>query len=112
MSRRDAISLRMALTILKLVMGRDGGDHDSTENLVVYVPVQMFHQLPVGESDVCLQDHKGDLCGRTESVPASQAPVRQAAALRLLLCNLLAVQCMEHGGCGGRFRLFFLAEQA
>ena len=25
MSRRDAISLRMALTILKLVMGRDGG---------------------------------------------------------------------------------------
>ena len=33
---------------------------------------------------------------------------RQAAALRLLLCNLLAVQCMEHGGCGGRFRLSFL----
>ena len=23
-----------------------------TENLVVYVPVQMFHQLPVGESGV------------------------------------------------------------
>ncbi len=38
----------------------------------MYVPVQMFHRLPVGESGVCLQDHKGDLCGRTESVPASQ----------------------------------------
>ena len=28
------------------------GSHDSTEHLVVYVPVQMFHQLPVGESGV------------------------------------------------------------
>ena len=54
------------------------GNHNSTENLVVYVPVQMFHQLPVGESGVCLQDHKGDLCGRTEYVPAAQASVRQA----------------------------------
>ncbi len=78
MSRRDAISLRIAQTILKLVMGRDGGGHDSTEHLVVYVPVQIFHQQPVGESGVCLQDHKGDLCGRTEYTPAAQAPVRQA----------------------------------
>ena len=58
-------------------MGRDGGGHDSTEHLVVYVPVQMLHQLPVGESGVCLQEHKGDLCGRTEYVPAAQVPVRQ-----------------------------------
>ena len=63
---------------LEVGYGKGRGDHDSTENLVVYVPVQMFHQLPVGESGVCLQDHKGDLCGRTESVPASQAPGRQA----------------------------------
>ena len=59
-------------------MGRDGGGHDSTEHLVVYVPVQIFHQLPVGESGVCLQDHKGDLCGRAEYVPTTQVPVRQA----------------------------------
>ena len=52
--------------------------HDSTEHLVVYVPVQIFHQLPVGESGVCLQDHKGDLCGRAEYVPTTQVPVRQA----------------------------------
>jgi len=63
---------------LEVGYGKGRGNHNSTENLVVYVPVQMFHQLPVGESGVCLQDHKGDLCGRTESVPASQAPVRQA----------------------------------
>ena len=50
---------------------------DSTENLVVHVPVQMFHQLPVGESGVCLQDHKDDLCGRTEYVPAAQTLFRQ-----------------------------------
>ena len=63
---------------LEVGYGKGRGDHDSTENLVMYVPVQMFHQLPVGESGVCLQDHKGDLCGRTEYVPAAQAPVRQA----------------------------------
>ena len=63
---------------LEVGYGKGRGDHNSTENLVVYVPVQMFHQLPVGESGVCLQDHKGDLCGRTEYVPAAQASVRQA----------------------------------
>ena len=29
--------------------------HDSAEHLVVYVAVEMFHQLPVGESGVCLR---------------------------------------------------------
>ena len=51
---------------LEVGYGKGRGDHDSTENLVVYVTVQTFHQLPVGESGVCLQDHKGELCGRTE----------------------------------------------
>ena len=37
--------------------GKGRGNHNSTENLVVYVPVQMFHQLPVVESGVFLQDH-------------------------------------------------------
>ena len=32
---------------------------------------------PVGESGVCLQDHKDDLCGRTEYVPAAQTLFRQ-----------------------------------
>ena len=52
-----------------------------TENLVMYVTVQMFHQLPVGEAGVCLQHHKGDLCTRTEYVPAAQASLRQACRL-------------------------------
>ena len=47
-----------------LVVGYGKGRiyHDPAEHLVVYVAVQMFHQLSVGESGVCLQDHKDDLC--------------------------------------------------
>ena len=67
-------------------------------------PVQMFHQLPVGESGVCLQDHKGDLCGRTESVPASQAPVRQAGGFchtfkrkdRMKLAKLTLIKTLRY----------------
>ena len=40
---------------LEVGYGKGRGNHNSTENLVVYVPVQMFHQLPVGESGVCLR---------------------------------------------------------
>ena len=36
-------------------MGKDGVYHDSTEHLVVYVAVEMFHQLSVGEPGVGLQ---------------------------------------------------------
>ena len=32
--------------------GRDSQGHISNYQLSVYVPVQMFHQLPVGESGV------------------------------------------------------------
>ena len=77
MSRREAISLRMTLTILKLGYGKRRIYHDSTEHLVVYIPVEMFHQLPVGESGVGLQDHKGDLCTRTENIPATKTLLRQ-----------------------------------
>ena len=52
---------------------------------VVYVPVQMFHQLPVRESGVCLQDHKGNLCAGTEYIPAPQMLVRQAHSLCYML---------------------------
>ena len=55
--------------------------HDPAEHLVVYVPVQMFHQLPVRESGVCLQNHEGNLCRRSEDVPASQSLVRQTHSL-------------------------------
>ena len=41
----------------------------------------MFHQLPVRESGVCLQDHEGDLHRRTEDVPASQSLFRKAHGL-------------------------------
>lgn len=43
-----------------LVVGYGKGRiyHDSAEHLVVYVAVQMFHQLPVGESSVGLQSYK------------------------------------------------------
>ena len=66
-----------------LVVGYGEGRiyHDPAEHLVVYVPVQMFHQLPVRESGVCLQDHEGDLCAGTEYVPAAQTLVRQAHSL-------------------------------
>ena len=52
--------------------------HDSAEHLLMYVPVKMFHQLPVRESGVRLQDHKGGLRRRTEDVPASHSLFRQA----------------------------------
>ena len=57
-----------------LVVGYGKGRiyHDSAEHLVVYVPVEMFHLLPVRESGVCLQNHKGDLYGRTEYVPSAR----------------------------------------
>ena len=63
-----------------LVVGHGKGRvyHDSAEHLVVYVAVQMFHQLFVGESGVCLQDHEGNLCRRAEDVPASQSLFQQA----------------------------------
>ena len=54
--------------------------HDSAEHLVVYVAVKMFHQLFVGESGVCLQDHEGNLRRRAEDVPASQPLLRQACS--------------------------------
>ena len=49
-----------------------------TEYLVVEVAVEMFHQLPVGESGVGFQDHKGNLCQRAKNVPASKTLFRQA----------------------------------
>ena len=66
-----------------LVVGYGEGRiyHDPAEHLVVYVPVQMFHQMPVRESGVCLQDHEGDFCAGTEYVPAAQTLVRQAHSL-------------------------------
>ena len=66
-----------------LVVGYGKGRiyHNPAEHLVVYVPVKMFHQLPVRESGVRLQDHKGDLRRRTEDVPASQSLFRQAHGL-------------------------------
>ena len=47
-----------------LVVGYGKGRiyHDSAKQLIVYVAVKMFHQLPVGESSVGLQDHEGNLC--------------------------------------------------
>ena len=59
-------------------MGKDGVYHDSTEHLVVYVAVEMFHQLSVGESGIRLQDHEGNLRRRAEDIPASQSLFRQA----------------------------------
>ena len=59
-------------------MGKDGVYHDSTEHLVVYVAVEMFHQLSVGEPGVGLQDHKSYLCTKTENVPETQTLFRQA----------------------------------
>ena len=50
-------------------------------HLVVYVHVKMFHQLSVGEAGVGFQGHEGDLCRRTEDVPASQSLFRQAHSL-------------------------------
>ena len=70
-----------------LVVGYGEGRiyHNPAEHLVVYVPVQMFHQLPVRESGVCLQDHKGNLCAGTEYIPAPQMLVRQAHSLCYML---------------------------
>ncbi len=67
-----------------LVVGYGKGRiyHDSAEHLVVYVPVQMFHQLPVRESGVCLQDHEGNLRRRTEDIPASPMWFRQTCGFR------------------------------
>ena len=59
--------------------------HDSAKHLIVYVPVQMFHQLPVRKSGVGLQHHKGDLCGRTEYIPASQTLLGQTDFFRHIL---------------------------
>ena len=63
-----------------LVVGYGEGRvyHDSAEHLIVYVAVQMFHQLSVGESGVGFQDHEGNLCRRAENVPAPQTLFRQA----------------------------------
>ena len=55
--------------------------HDSAEHLVMYVAVKMFHQLSVRESGVRLQDHEGNLSRRTEDIPASLSPFRQAHSL-------------------------------
>ncbi len=63
-----------------LVVGYGKGRvyHDAAEHLIVYVPVQMFHQLPVREPGVGFQNHEGDLCRRAENVPAPQTLFRQA----------------------------------
>lgn len=42
----------------------------------------MFHQLPVREAGVCLQDHKDDLCTGTEYIPAAQMGFRQTGGFR------------------------------
>ena len=60
-----------------MAMGKDGAVMPPLEHLVVYVVVKMFYQLSVRESGVGLQGHKGNLCGRTENVPASQTLHRQ-----------------------------------
>lgn len=52
--------------------------HDSAKHLVVYVAVDMFHQLSVKKSGVGFQDHKGNLCQRTENIPAFKTLFRQA----------------------------------
>ena len=44
----------------------------------MYVTVNVFHQLPVGETGIGLQYHKGNLGTRTENVPTSQTLLRQA----------------------------------
>ena len=54
------------------------GYNDSAEHLIVHVAAKVFHQLSVGEFGVGLQKHMGNLCRRTENVPASQTPYRQA----------------------------------
>lgn len=63
-----------------LVVGYGKGRvyHDSAEHLVVYVAVEMFHQIPVGESSIGFQDHNGNLCRRTENIPASKTLFTQA----------------------------------
>ena len=66
--------------------------HDSAEHLVVYVPVQMFHQLSVGESNVGLQDHKSYLC-----VPAAQTLFRQTCGFcHTLKMGTLNEACQAH----------------
>ena len=60
--------------------GKGRGYHDSAEHLVVYVAVQMFHQLSVGESGVGFQEHEGNLCRRAEDGPAPQTMFRQACS--------------------------------
>ena len=55
--------------------------HDSAKRLVMDVAVEMFHQIPVEESGVGFQDHKGNLCQRTENIPASKTLFRQAHSL-------------------------------
>ncbi len=49
--------------------GKGRGCHDSAEHPVVYVAVQIFHQLSVGKSGVGLQYHEGYLCRREQFTP-------------------------------------------
>ena len=51
--------------------------HDSAEHLIMYVAINMFYQLSVGESDIGFQCHKSNLCGRAETAPAPQPLLRQ-----------------------------------
>ena len=70
-----------------LVVGHGKGRiyHDSAEHLVVYVAVQMLHQLSVGESGVGFQDHEGNLCRRAEDVPAPRRCSDRPAAFAIRL---------------------------
>ena len=67
---------------LDVSYGRGRIYHDSAEHLVMYVPVKMFHQLPVRESGVCLHNHKGNLCRRAEDVPSARMLPWQTRRLR------------------------------
>lgn len=63
---------------LEVGYGKGGVCHDSAGHLVVYVVVEMFLRLSVGESSIRLQDHKGAPWGRSENVPATQILFQQA----------------------------------
>ena len=73
-----------------LVVGYGKGRvyHDSAEHLVVYVTVQMFHQLSVGESGVGFQDHEGNLCRKTENVLAPQTLFRPLVSQEIINISL------------------------
>lgn len=47
------------------------------KHFVVYVALEMFHQMPVWEFSVKFQDNKGNLCRRTENIPASKPLLTQ-----------------------------------